>query len=53
MEAVVMRRKEVVQLLIEAGADMDMCSAVVIINNNNENIINITTTAIYIIMCTS
>ena len=33
MEAVVMRRKEVVQLLIEAGAEMDLCNAVMIINN--------------------
>ena len=33
MEAVVMRRKEVVQLLIESGADLQLCNAVVIINN--------------------
>ena len=31
MEAVVMRRKEVVQLLIKAGADLELCNAVVII----------------------
>ena len=36
MEAVVMRRKEVVQLLIEAGADLDLCNAVVNINNDFE-----------------
>ena len=39
MEAVVMKRKEVVQLLIEAGAHMDLCNAVVIINNFIENTI--------------
>ena len=41
MEAVVMRRKEVVQLLIEAGADMKLCNAVVIINNDIDNTISI------------
>ena len=32
MEAVVMRRKEVVQLLIEAEAYIEICKAVTIIN---------------------
>ena len=39
MEAVVMRKKEVVQLLIEAGADLDLCNEVVNINNDIEVII--------------